>query len=113
MKYTFFIDRTVEYDRNISVLKTIYYSITICWHSQNTHVSCVQKRVLNFLNFEEKKLQKPDLFDFRVKVPSQTYITSFSKIIELGKYAIGLNQRESLDWLRDEGFSVNRKIVFF
>ena len=65
----------------ISLPKSIYYSRAICWYPQITrgHVSHAWKRVSKFLNFDMKKLKKPDFFDLTVNEVFKYTLLAFRK----------------------------------
>ena len=62
----------------ISLPKSIYYSRAIYWYPQITrgHVSRDWKRVSKFLNFDMRKLQKPNLFNIII-----LYLSITSKFV--------------------------------
>ena len=65
----------------ISLPKHIYYSRAICWYPQITrgHVSRAWKRVSKFLNFDMKKLKKPEFFDLTVNEVFKYTLLAFRK----------------------------------
>ena len=69
----------------ISLPKHIYYSRAICWYPQITrgHVSRAWKRVSKFLNFDMKKLKKPDFFDLTVNEVFKYTLLAFRKHMSL------------------------------
>ena len=69
----------------ISLPKPIYYSRAICWYPQITrgHVSRAWKHISNFLNFDMKKLKKPDFFDLTVNEVFEYTILAFRKHMSL------------------------------
>ena len=69
----------------ISLPKHIYYSRAICWYPQITrgHVSRAWKRVSKFLNFDMKKLKKPEFFDLTVNEVFKYTLLAFRKHMSL------------------------------